>query len=490
MALDPRTPVIVGVGQLTQRTDQGEPVLEPVDMMAEAARRAEADSGGRGVLAAAQTVRCIRQASWPYGDAARLVAERVGAAGASTGYTNNGGQIVGALVAETAAEIAAGSLDVALLVGGEAWRTVTAAKRAGTALHWSHQPEGTVPDRIFGAPLEHRDPAEVAIGANNPINIYPVLENALRAAAGRSVADHRAHLGRLYAGFSAVAVQNPYAWDRHPYTAEEIATPGPGNRMVGFPYTKLMCSNEQVDEAAAILLCSVERATALGIPDDRWVFPYAGASGEAPTVTERPNLAESPMLDATAALLWQLAGVGPGDVAHADLYSCFPSAVQAQAFSFGLGLDRPLTVTGGMRFSGGPWNNYPMHGLAAMVGVLRRDAGAVGLCTANGGYVTKQVAVVYSTTPPSVPFRFVAADLAGLPRRPVVTDAAGPLTVESYTVMHGRSGEAEEGFVLGSMADGARAWGRITDPATLADMERDEVIGLKAERRADGAASL
>ena len=42
--------------------------------------------------------------------------------------------------------------------------------------------------------------------------------------------------------------------------------------------------------------------------------------------------------------------------------------------------ERDLTVTGGMTFAGGPWNNYVTHGVATMVGVLREDPGDLGLC--------------------------------------------------------------------------------------------------------------
>ena len=208
-------------------------------------------------------------------------------------------------------------------------------------------------------------------GIRQPIQIYPLFENALRAKAGRSVADHQAHLGAFYSGFSEIAIDNPYAWDRRGYSPDEIAVPAPKNRMVGFPYTKLMCSNEQVDESAAMILCSVERARVLGIAEDRWVFPFGIAEAAAPLVSERYDLSGSTMADASSRALWELTGLGPDEIAHVDLYSCFPSAVQVQAGALGFGLDRPLTVTGGMRFSGGPWNNYAMHGLATMVGVLR-----------------------------------------------------------------------------------------------------------------------
>jgi acetyl-CoA C-acetyltransferase len=263
--------------------------------------------------------------------------------------------------------------------------------------------------------------------------------------------------------------------------------------MVGFPYTKLLCSNEQVDESAAMILCSVERASALGIAPERWVFPYGITEAAAPLVSEREDFAKSVMSDAASRALWNLTGLGPDDIAHVDLYSCFPSAVQVQAAALGFGLDRDLTVTGGMRFSGGPWNNYAMHGLATMVKVLRGDPGALGLCSANGGYLSKLSLGVYSTSPPPETFRVVSAqaEVDAAPRVAVDDAPDGAATVESYTVMHDRSGDATQGILACRMADGRRAWGIVGDEAaTLRAMETEEVIGRRATLSPDGAATL
>src|SRR5947208_1354070 len=230
MALDPRTPVIVAAAQFTQRTADGDPLLEPADLMAETMRRAEADSGGKGLLAAAQTVRHIRLSSARYGDPARMVAERIGANDVrQTAFATNGGQVVGTVVARTAEDILSGAFDVAVVVGGETWRSHITAQRAGNELAWTRQPDGTAPDLVIGPPLDFRHPAEDAVGATMPIHLYPLIENAMRAAAGRTIAEHQAFLGDLWVRFSQVAVGNPYAWDRTPYTAEQIVTPSQGN---------------------------------------------------------------------------------------------------------------------------------------------------------------------------------------------------------------------------------------------------------------------
>lgn len=491
MALDARTPVIVGVAQLSQHED-AQHAREPVDLMADAARTAALDCGRPALLDAVGSVRVVNLLSWRYRDPAALVASQLGLDGVETVYTEGGGQIVGTLIARTASDIVDGTVDVALLTGAEAWRTRTSYRRAGGPLPWTEQPDGTAPDRVIGAPLDMWHPAEVERGITAPVQVYPMLESALRAAAGRGVAEHSQFLGELWARFSAVAVRNPDAWDRTPHTAAEIATPSRANRMVGFPYTKLLCSNEQVDQAAAVLMCSVERAEALGIARDRWVFPHAVSEAHTSTVSERPDLATSPLVRAVGDALWKLTGVGPDDVAHIDLYSCFPSAVEVQCAELGIDLGRELTVTGGMRFAGGPWNNYPMHAVATMTNVLRGDPGALGLVSANGGYVTKLALCLLSSEPAREGFRSVSAqdDVDAAPRCEVETKPEGRATVQASTVMHDRTGEATGGILACMLPDGRRAWGTVADAATLRSMETEETVGRSAVLQPDGTAAL
>ena len=107
-----------------------------------------------------------------------------------------------------------------------------------------------------------------------------MFETALRAAAGEGFDEHQAKISELWAGFSAVAAANPYAWVQRALSAEEIRTPGPDNRMIGLPYPKYMNSNNDVDQAAALLMCSVGTGPqpgrargALGLPACRCRHP-------------------------------------------------------------------------------------------------------------------------------------------------------------------------------------------------------------------------
>ncbi len=494
---DGRTPVIVGVGQVENRVDRSDEQVEPVELIARAAEAAALDSSGRDVCSSIDSVRVVKLLSWRYRDPGALVAARIGAHPRQSIYTTDGGQTPQALLNRTALEIAAGDLDLALLCGGETWRTRAAYRRRNEKPPWTTEGEDTPRAESFGTDLDMIDAAEAAQGVVLPVQMYAIFEIALRAAAGRTPAEHLAHLGRLWSGFSQVAAANRHAWIRTPMTPEEAVTPTAGNRLIGYPYTLVMNSNNNVEQAAAVLLCSVEKAQALGVPPDRWVFPVAGAeANDRAHVSQRNDLCSSPALRTAGRALFAAAGAEPEAIGPVDLYSCFPSAVQIAAGELGLGLDRPLTVTGGMGFAGGPWNNYATHGIATMVDLLRREApGTLGLCSANGGFTTKHALGLYGTEPPEGGFHLATtqaeADALAAPGREVAPDDhRGPVTVEAYTVMHGRDGDREVGLAAGLLPDGRRAWCSTRDADTMATLIDEECCGRSAQRGADGTLTL
>jgi acetyl-CoA C-acetyltransferase len=488
MALDPRTPVLVGGGQVCQRVDRLEDARSPAALMAEAARAATADAGLAVLPERLDSIRVVNLLAWHYRDPARFVADGLGITAAETAYTTMGGNAPQMLVNATARDIQRGDLDLVLLAGGETWRTRTRARKDGVDLAtlpgWPTVPDGVAPTTVIGSELVMNHPGELALGLRMPVQIYPMFETAIRASAGRSVADHQIAISELWARFAGVAVDNPYAWVRSGPSAETIRTPSPTNRMIGFPYPKLMNSNLDVDQAAALLMCSVERARALGVPEDRWIFPQSGTDcHEHYFVSNRWSFAETPAVARGAARALELAGTGADDLGIVDLYSCFPSAVQLGAASIGLAIDSQLTRTGGLSFAGGPWNNYPMHAIATVMGDLRRaDPGTRALVWANGGYATKHAFGVYATTPPANGFAHddsFQAELDEGPRRELApaAEAAGPATIEAYSVMHDRDGRPEHSAAACLLADGRRAWAVSDDRALGAALCADEWVG-------------
>jgi len=488
--MNPRAVVLVGAGQFTQKTADPATALEPVAMMVEAVERAADDAGTRDLLRQVDSVRVVKGA-WPYRDPGRIVADRIGAAARQTLLTFDGGNTPQSLVNQSALDIEAGRLDVVVLVGAEGIYSRRRARRAGAVIPYTDD-AAAAPAETIGADVTMSSALEMKRGFEAPINVYPMFETAIRHHRGESVAAHLERVSKLWARFNAVAVENPYAWIRKPMTAEQIATPSADNRLVGYPYTKSMNSNWDLDQAAAVILCSVEKAQALGISRDRWVFPWAGTDAhDTYLISNRDNYHSSPAIRIAGARCLELAGVGVGDIAHVDLYSCFPSAVQIAASEIGFSEDRQLTVTGGLPFAGGPLNNYVMHSIATMADVLRAHPGEIGLCSANGGYVTKHAIGVYSTEPPAAGFRHadVQAEVDRTPTREVTGDHVGPATVEGYTVMHDHTGPVEA-LIAALTPSGVRTFARSRDRAVMDALVAADLVGASLEVDADAVAHL
>jgi acetyl-CoA C-acetyltransferase len=471
MGLDPRTPVIVGVGQINQHEES--PEIEPVDLMAAAAREAVDPR----VLAALDSIRVVNLLSWRYRDPGLLLGARIGAADARTQYTGIGGNTPQSLLNQTCLDIQQGRADAVLLAGAETWRTRMRLRARGVRPEWTKQ-DDTVPVPPGAQDVPMSGPGEDRIGLVPPSFVYPLFEQALRIAGSESMEDHRRRIGDLWAQFSAVAQGNPHAWNREVFTPEQIWRPGPDN------------------QGAALVLCSVEKAEHLQIPRDRWVFPHAGTdSHDTYSVAERHELHRSPAIRIGAARALELGGVGVDDLAHVDVYSCFPSAVQIAAREIGLPVGdkrRPLTVTGGLTFAGGPWNNYVMHSIATMADLLRAAPEARGLITANGGYLTKHSFGVYSATPPADKFRWedVQAAVDREPTRTALVEWEGTGTVESWTAAFDREGLAEKAFLSVRTPDGSRTWGLIADAAEAAATVAEDIAGRPVTVHSDGRATL
>ncbi len=488
MAVDPRTPVIIGVAQVDQRPQDVSHALEPYRLMSRAVAGAFADSGAADASGAVDLTAVV-QGAWSYTDPGRLVADHLGVGDSRTATTTMGGQAPQVALNTIFTRIQRGELGGAVVTGGETIWSRRKLRARGERLATTPQSDAR-PDEVLGRNLAMSTPFEEARGIDSPPVVYSIFESAIRAANGESLDEHRSRLGRLWAGFNRVAVANEHAWIRQPMTAEEIITPSPDNRMVGFPYTKAMNSNWYLDQAAAVFVTSAEAAERLGVSRDRWVFPWAGASAnDTAAVTNRRDLHSSPALGSIAQTLYRHCGIGPDQLEHVDLYSCFPSAVQIAAAEFGLDLDRPLTVTGGLTFAGGPLNNYVTHSVATMVDVLRATSG-VGLVTANGGYVTTHSAALYRSDPPPDPWVDLDAQAAaGIEQVAGDEGFSGRGRIEGYTVMHHRS-EAPEALLAVRTPSGGRTWGRTIDDATTSALMAAEAVGRPVRVGSDGQIDL
>jgi len=509
-----RTPVLVGIAQLLQRIDDPAEARQPLDLMIEAVRLAAQDSGAPQLLERTGSIRVIK-GIWGYRNPALAIAEDLGLNGVETGISVLGGNHVQMVLNRSALDIQAGRREVVVLTGAECGRTLGRAQKAGLEVDWLAAVDDDptpLPDIEYGNTKWTRHEAEMARGIQRPVQYYSMFENALRHQRGESITEHLERISRLWAGFSEVAQANPNAWIRRPVSAEEIRTLSPQNRPISFPYPKLMNANMRVDMGAALILCSLEVARALGVAAEKLVYPLAGTDAcDHYFVSERDNLHSSPAIRLAGRRALELAGVEAHDLDYVDLYSCFPSAVQVAANEIGLPQDRPLSVTGGLTFGGGPLNNYVMHSIARTVELLRQRPGARALVTANGGMLTKHSFGVYGTQRPGSGFRHqdLQSEVDRTPKREVATDHEGEAEIETYTVMFG-GGEAKPttsytaiyGNVVPSgseptvahlacrLADGRRTWANISEPEVLQAMCEEEFCGRPIRIDGAGTASL
>lgn len=490
MSIDPRTPVLVGLAQWVDRTSAPGQGKSPQDMLADVARAAIADAGGSGLTDAVDCITVVRlfQDSGfgaPFGQQNNLpwsVATRIGANPKRHLYGPVGGNSPQMLVNVFAEAIANGDHAVVLLAGCEPIRTQSRALKAGIRLDWSEDaPEAA---EQWPEKTRYASPHEMQHGIAPPVNIYPLFENALAHHYGHTPVAHREAIGRLMARFTAVAAENPYAQLPIIRTAEELITPVDENRYIGYPYTKYLNSNMFVDQAAAVLLMSTEAADRLGVPAGKRVHLHGSAdTHEKILVSERVNYHSSPAVRAGAVHALAEAGISTDDIAHMDLYSCFPSAVEIAADEIGIAHDdlRGLTLTGGLPYFGGPGNNYAMHSIAEVAAKCRANPGNYGFVFANGGYLTKHSFGLWNTTARGFtrtdPATYQAAiDAMESPKLTEKPEGTG--TIETFTVVHDK-GVPAFAILIGRLnADGNRFLAQIHEnPGALIDVP---VIGRPA----------
>ena len=476
-----RIPVIVGVGEIVDRPKDIADGLEPLTLLEQALKRAEADSGAK-LLGEIGSLDVVNFLSWRYRDPEKQLAERLGIEPAHCYYGPVGGESPIRYLHEAAQRIARGECSVAAVCGAEAQSTATKAERAGIKLPWTPF-ASDVEEPKRGAVFQK--PLAVKLGVFRPITVYPLYESATSAHWGQTPREALAESGDLWSTYANVATQNPNAWLKKNFAPEEITTPTPDNRLIAWPYTKLMVANPSVNMGGALILTSLAKARAAGVPEDKIVHAWGGASAEEPRdYLIRDQFFESHPQNAVLKAIMDLVEGDGRKFDAIELYSCFPVVPKMARRTLGLGPDVKPTVAGGLTFFGAPLNTYMTHAACAMVRKLRAG-GKLGLLYGQGGFVTKHHALVLSREAPK---QALAQDTsvqaeADRNRRKVpdfVDAATGKGKVEAFTVIYRSNGEVEHGVAMLRTEDDRRTLGRIPadDAKTLAhllNMERTPV---------------
>jgi acetyl-CoA C-acetyltransferase len=476
-----RIAVIVGIGEIADHPKDLAQGLEPLALLEAAVRRAGDDSAA-SLLREIDSLDVVNFLSWRYHAPEQQLATRLGVAPRHRNYGPVGGESPIRFIHEAALRIARGDAHVAVVCGAEAQSTATKAARAKLELPWTPF-ASDAPEPKRGAAFQK--PIATQLGVARPITVYPLYEAATAAHWGQTPRQALDESGVLWSRYADAAARNPSAWIKRAFAPDAITTPSPDNRLIAWPYTKLMVANPSVNLGAAVLLTSLAKAREAGIAEEKLIYIHGGASAEEPRdYLARDQFVQSHAQNAVLETIKAMVG-GDGRAFDAiELYSCFPVVPKMARRTLGLGDDVQPTVTGGLTFFGAPLNTYMTHAACAMVRKLR-EGGKLGLLYGQGGFVTKHHALVLSRTPPQVaPSEAVSvqakADAAYGEVPAFVTEASGDGTVETFTVIYDGRGEVQHGVVMLRTTNGARALARVPaqDAATLAfltNMERSPV---------------
>ena len=494
-APDPRTiPVIAAVGEHVDRPASTDKALEPVDLMVLALKACEADAGA-ALLGEVGLMSLIGLISWRYKDPVHLLAERLAINPGELVNASMGGETPIRLVHEAAVRIAMGEDLVAAVVGGESSNALNHAMKASAQLPWTPAASGEEAVR-FPSSKFAMSPVAQQLGVMDPAKVYPFYEVATQAAWGQTPTEGTKGSAELWARYAAVAAQNSSAWIRTAPDANAIATATPDNRLINWPYPKLMVANPSVNQSAAIIVMSLARARKLGIAEDKLIHIWGGAKAVEPEdYLHRDRYDHSTAQTAVLEKAVEIAGGDAHKFRHLELYSCFPVVPKMALRTLKLDpATHAPTVAGGLTFFGGPLNNYMSHAVAAMVRALRAHPGDLGMLYGQGGYVNKHHTLVVSTTTPATPMATdysvqAAADTARGPTPPLRENYKGPAAIETYTVTYARDGLPIEGIIIARTPDGgrvmARAPGNDTETIALLTSLTKSAVGTEGHVRTD-----
>ena len=482
---------LIGWGQITQRKDATPPWQTPLDLMADAARQAAAVAGA-GVLQEVDTVLVVHTQSRHLPDAGAALVARLGLTQRTVKVSGIGGHVPQYFVNQAAGMLARGEAETVLICGAETYYPRSADAVRGDAGLLQGIPADYASDDAVGS-----SELEQAHGLSLPIHGFPLFENALWARSGLSREAWLARVGALWSGFSAVAATHPNAWTRAPVDAASITTPGPDNRPIAFPYTKRMVSLVMADLGAAVIMSTAKRAGALrdGAGAPVYFLGGAYARDRQRFFIEKADYTRSPAMAQAVQRAEARAGITAAELECFDLYSCFPCAVQVAQREIGIDAHdtRPLTLTGGLGFFGGPGSNYALHGIATMAEAIAAGRYRNGMATALGWFMHKYAAGIYSATPRENDLR--ETDLAdttnpdaGAGPVPMVAAPTGPGTLDTYTILYDRDQQPVCSLLYGHTPDGLRfvANGEPT-PAMYAALTGENQVGRALQlRQVDG----
>jgi acetyl-CoA C-acetyltransferase len=481
--INDNTPVIVGVGFAQVTSDNPQACPEAIALMEQAIRDAASNSGAQAILSELESI-AVQKGSWKYSNPGKLLADALGCPAAKTVLADLGVLQVMTFF-ELCEEIRAGRQQAGVVTGGESRYRELRSMITGVQVQDTVQTD-VKPDVFYDIPDPFMSDLDDKCGVWAPGEYYALAESALRHHLGETLEQNRHRIANLYSGFSHVAAQNPHAWSHDTFSPEELLTIDKKNGYIAYPYSKRLMSQWNVNQSVAIIVCTVAKARALGIPESRWIFPLAAALNKKVTLlVQKPNLYTNPGTVLSGQRLFEAASVTPNEVDMAELYSPFASAVACSQRDLQLPATCPINISGSMAFAGGPFNHGGVDALARMAEVLRespRNERKIGLVNNLSGMFGKHGCCLLSNQSGEKPYVYVdvSDEVAAIEKPlPLRGGYTGPARVVAYTVCFNKA-DISHAIVYCDLPSGERTVARCNDAAL---MPADDGAGICGANR-------
>ena len=379
--------VVIGISAIQQKGDF-ENLDEALHLMNQAIKEALCDSGNKSIKDHIDEIR-IPKGFWRYRDPGKWIAKNNDFKNIPTTYVTKIGVLQQNLINEACLKIENGEINASIILGGEArykqLRSVIEKKEYfETKLNEN-------PDFYIKAKEDLYGDEELEELGAMAVGYYATIETAIRKNDHEKIEEHQNNIASMYEDFSKVASNNDDAWLDHSYSKKEILETSKKNKMLAYPYNKLHCTSWNVNQSAALIICSEELADKLKIDNKKRVYPISSSeNNHMIAIQQRPKLYESLGMVYAANSINKMMKKLDIRLDAYDLYSCFPAAVKMFSKSLELGSEIPKTITGSMPYAGGPLNSYVIHSTVKMIQKIRAMEVNHGLVTGVSGMMTKQ----------------------------------------------------------------------------------------------------
>ena len=379
--------VVVGISAIQQKGNF-ENLDEALHLMDKAVKEALSDSGNEHVKDYIDEIR-IPKGFWRYRDPGKWIARNNNFKNIPTTYVTKIGVLQQNLINEACQKIETGEINASIILGGEARFKQLRAVIEKKEYFETKLDEN--PDFYIKAKEDLYGDEELAELGAMAVGYYATMETAIRKNDGEGIEEHQNNIALMYEEFSKIASENKDGWLNHPYAKEDILETSKKNKMLAYPYNKLHCTSWNVNQSAAIIICSEELANELEIDNKKRVYPISSSeNNHMIAIQQRPKLYESLGMTYAANSINKMIERLDIKLDAYDLYSCFPAAIKMFTKSIGLDSEIPKTVTGSMPYAGGPLNSFVIHSTVKMIQKIRALEVKYGLITGVSGMMTKQ----------------------------------------------------------------------------------------------------